>query len=424
METIGVLTHHPIALRNADRSPPAADTAPLAGRSRIALPKNIAYERDAPLAMRGTHSLVPMFTCPIPLECTEEWKQEALARVKEETGRDDWDIRFVEIEGKPHVEIRHSVRLSGALREYLFHPDPRYCRSMVPHHEEIDPAFAAIANPICEEFERLWLAQTKDLSHWRHDLSGMSVFNCNADRRTYVAYVQTLLTGDSFAVGEAHEHFTPKSFVWDNLLLFKQHGFTTLYVEGPREAQDEIDAYLNSPPDTPLSATLKEQFNYLLLTQAKSTGMRVVAIDSDFALSSTLGKPDQSRWERSRIAAFNYCAVQIIEADEAKRQGGKFIVCVGRSHLHFSDEEGPIMGMSEVLGLKSVVIQDIDCNDKGAVKFALISADQKRNIDVGKSPRWLAHVARCDGDIFICAWWMSRMHASETPPPLPQSFGE
>lgn len=407
---------------NISVGPSAATDAPpgtgaVAVTGRIRLPSNSVYQNSAAHAMSGSRMLIPVLTCSAPLNAPKDWEQQILAKIKETTGC-EWNIQFVEVDGKVHAEIRESVSASIALN-FLLQGANRFISYTFDHYDKIDQTFAAIANPICEEFEQLWLTHTNGLAQWSPDLSGLSNFNCDASRGQYAQFVQDLLAGDSFCLGEIHEHLTPTQFMAENVDLFKSAGFTTLYLEGLNvEAQGELDVYLNAPSGTQLPPRLNQGF----LANAKAAGLRVVGIDSNFANSSTLGKSDQSNWQRSRVAAFNCCAVQIIQADETNRQGGKFIVFVGSDHLGFADASGSITGIAQFLQVKSVCIADIDESNQGdsPPAFALVTADQKHKLSQAVATPWAVEAAGRPEDIVICAWSFERMHASENPPVLPR----
>jgi hypothetical protein len=149
-------------------------------------------------------------------------------------------------------------------------------------------------------------------------------------------------------------------------------------------------------------------------------------VDSDFVGTSTLGNEDQSALVRSRGAAFNYAAVKAIEDDALHRREGKFIVHVGFRHVNLADEAGAITGIPEVLGIKSVIISDIDRQNMGSFRpdrpFALICSEGA--IDLEPSSPWLQQATKVKADIHMCAWFLADMEISEEPLPLLQHHPE
>lgn len=177
-----------------------------------------------------------------------------------------------------------------------------------------------------------------------------------------------------FCIGERHKEKAAKKFVIDNMHLLKQQGVTTLFMEHLfyDSTQSWLDRYVQLPEGAKMPIYLENylqllsdgqtngdtkandpNYNYVKVVQAaKEAKIRVVAIDT--TVSYLAGTDDKKgvKQDLNRYRAMNYVAAKIITQEKGR---GKFVALMGSAHVA---TVGGQMGVSEVLGCPSVVIEN------------------------------------------------------------------
>jgi hypothetical protein len=141
------------------------------------------------------------------------------------------------------------------------------------------------------------------------------------------------------AVGEIHNHVTPKRYFMDQMPEYAKQGYTILFVEHLlyEEHQQDLDAFNASGTMSPaLSEYLNRQneghmddndngtHNYTgVLKAAQTHGIRVVALDTRLSYSFRCGK--------SRALAFSLTATEIINREAGTN---KWLAFMGNGHNH------------------------------------------------------------------------------------------
>jgi hypothetical protein len=185
------------------------------------------------------------------------------------------------------------------------------------------------------------------------------------------------LLKESLWAGEDHEDSAAKKFLVDNMLILKEAGYTTLFMEHLfYEDQGELDKYFATPhalipPRT--KASLEDQDQRIrrdgiskerlqkycftgVLAAAKAAGIRVVGIDERFEYRPSCQGTREEGVMRSRQESMNFLAHQIITREISLGRTTKWIGFVGETHL--KQILPGVLGVGELLGARVVHLRD------------------------------------------------------------------
>lgn len=179
-----------------------------------------------------------------------------------------------------------------------------------------------------------------------------------------------------FCIGERHREKAAKKFLIDNMPLLKQQGVATLFMEHLfyDSTQSWLDRYFQQPEGTKMPIYLKNylqllsdgqtngdtkandpKYSYVKVVQAaKEAKIRIVAIDT--TVSYLAGTDDKKgvKQDVTRYRAMNFVASKIINHEKGTK---KFVALMGSAHVATVAGQ---MGVAEVLGCPSVVIENSD----------------------------------------------------------------
>ncbi len=182
------------------------------------------------------------------------------------------------------------------------------------------------------------------------------------------------LLNHSFCIGESHSSTSSKRFAIENMTIFREAGYKTLFMEHlfyDSVMQDSLDEYFHTPADTEMPKDLSryldnlfrgytrfscedadhDNYNFSQLVKvAKEAGIRIVGIDTEESYKMGMSRFGAEGAER--MIGMNYAAQDII----TKEAGGeKWIALMGNAHIGVMEK---VPGVSEILGVPSVDIFD------------------------------------------------------------------
>lgn len=204
---------------------------------------------------------------------------------------------------------------------------------------------------------------------------------------------------ESFVIGEAHSHISPKQFLIANMEKMKANGYQVLFMEHLfyDTHQEDLDQFLKTGemsnelmvqlkkmndhgmghffgPHSSLTGDIWKKDNYIeVLQAARAAGIRIVGIDISSVYNSQKIGFDSEQLDDTRIGYMNYTAAHIMEREiNALAADQKWCALMGNAHVNsFSNTPG----IAELLHTRSVYIfdkpqwQEENQPHKGRVEF-------------------------------------------------------
>lgn len=173
---------------------------------------------------------------------------------------------------------------------------------------------------------------------------------------------------DGLVLGEVHGHEASKRFLIHYMGALRKAGVTTLYMEHlltdfhatdlavvfeRKTLTPALESYLNGL-DTGYQLRQSTRYTFKkVIKRASESGIRVVPLD---CLASYRIRGLEDPYGNLRQQMMNYHAHQVIQADQAARNGGRWVALVGNSHA--SAFRG-VPGLDSLEGALSVRFEDV-----------------------------------------------------------------
>lgn len=165
-------------------------------------------------------------------------------------------------------------------------------------------------------------------------------------------------------IGGAHDDNTHRDPIMDMLrsgAVSSANGIGLLFIEELSEfAQDEIDAYLASPPGTPMTKIIQDylwtvgdtqgKFNFIeMVDLAKQRGVRVVGTDAAEAKVTEDIADGSGSYGEIRTAKQNHKTEEIMRQALAASPNPKFVALVG--DMHTQTHSGGVPGITQIMNV-------------------------------------------------------------------------
>lgn len=288
--------------------------------------------------------------------------------------RDNFDESYPLIKSKiEESNIKYFFSFDDTEKRFFFHAPINPIKVLLP--QTLQEFFAPISlrNASRADFLDYLLPDSKlknpTLEAKRKDFADKYHKLQKIEKAPFSGEIEQILDRN-LCVGELHKEKAPKRFIIDNLEIFKERGYETIFLEFlmyDSAIQDFLDEYLSAPLEEEMPDSLKFCLRFHsdhieIVTKAKALNMRVIGIDTE--VSFEFGNDTQFGHQGSeRMYAMNYQAKEIIAKES---QGKKWIALIGNAHM--STCYG-VPGVSEII--PNCLAIDVYERDQEAVTCAI-----------------------------------------------------
>jgi hypothetical protein len=202
------------------------------------------------------------------------------------------------------------------------------------------------------------------------------------DRTPQAALLSLVKVNNGACIGEIHHDISPKKLLIESMNRLKREGVTTIFIEhllyDHHQAElDSLHAKKQFKPSKELEAYLTamdhghmkkheseiiSNFGYTaMIKSAIQANIRVVAVDTEVSYTSFQEGLNSHKKQQDRYKTMNYQVNKIIDTEKGQ---GKWIAFVGSAHSTTCKE---IPGISELLDVPSIVVEDVRQNKKTGI---------------------------------------------------------